>query len=50
MDNAVIEAVRTIFQEFFYFRLYRDDCITIWTGDVNKTGLLLEFLTLYMKI
>ena len=36
IDNAVIDAQRTIFQEIFYFGQYRDDCITIWTGDVDK--------------
>ena len=31
IDNAVIDAQRTIFQEMFYFGWYRDDSITIWT-------------------
>ena len=44
IDNAVIDVQRTIFQEIFYFGWYRDDCITIWTGDVDKIDLLLEFL------
>ena len=44
IDNAVINAQRTIFQEIFYFGRYRDNCITVWTGDVDKIDLLLEFL------
>ena len=44
IDNAVIDAQRTVFQEIFYFRLYRDDCITMWTGYIDKIYLLLEFL------
>ena len=28
----------------FYFERNRDDCITIWTGDVDKIDLSLEFL------
>ena len=28
----------------FYFRRYRGDCLIIWTGDVDKVNLLLEFL------
>ena len=28
----------------FYFRRYRYDCITVWTGDIDKIDLLLEFL------
>ena len=42
--NAVKDAQRTIFQQIFYFGRYRDDCITIWTGDVNKIDLLQEDL------
>ena len=44
IDNAVIDAQRTIFQEIFYFGQYRDDCITIWTGDVDK---LLEIINYF---
>ena len=43
-NNVVIDAQRTIFQEIFYSGWYRDDCITIWTGDVGKVDLLLEYL------
>ena len=43
-DNASIDAQRTIFQEIFYFGQYRDDCITIGTGDADQMDLLLEFL------
>ena len=44
IDNTVIiGACRTIFQEIFYFGRYRDDCITIWTGNVGKIDLLLEY-------
>ena len=49
IDNAVINAQRTSFQEIFYFGLYRDDCITIWAGDVHKIDLLLEFLNSLVK-
>ena len=41
IDNALIHAQRTIFQEIFYFGRYKDDCITIWTGHVDKIDLLL---------
>ena len=41
IDNALIDAQRTIFQEIFYFGRYKDDCITIWTGHVDKIDLLL---------
>ena len=44
IDNAIIDAQRTFFQEIFYFGRYRVDCITIWTGHVDKIDLLLEFL------
>ena len=44
IDNAVIDAQRTIFQEIFYFGQYKDDCITIWTGDVDK---LLEIINYF---
>ena len=27
-----------------YFRRYRDDCVEIWTGDVDKIDLLIELL------
>ena len=42
IDNAVIDAQKTIFQEILYFGRYRDDCITIGTEDVDKIDLLLE--------
>ena len=29
IDNAVINAQRTSFQDILYFGQYRDDCITI---------------------
>ena len=41
IDNAVIDAQRTIFQEMFYFGRYRDDSITIWTWYVDKIDVLL---------
>ena len=44
IDNGAIDAQRTIFQEIFCFGRYRDDCVTIWTGYVDKIDLLLEFL------
>ena len=44
IDKAVINAQRTGFQEIFYFGRYREDRITISTGDVHKIDLLLEFL------
>ena len=43
IDNAVINAQRTSFQDILYFGRYRNDCITIWTGDEDKIDLLLEF-------
>ena len=43
IDNAVINAQRTSFQDILYFGQYRDDCITIWTWDEDKIDLLLEF-------
>ena len=39
-----MDAQRTIFQKITYFGQYRDDCITKWTGDVDKVNLLLELL------
>ena len=44
IDNAVIDAQKTIFQKIFYFGRYRYDCITIRTEDVDKIDSLLEFL------
>ena len=41
-DNAVTDTQRTIFREVFYFGWYRDNCITLWTGDAEKIDLLLE--------
>ena len=43
IDKAVINAQRTSFQDILYFGRYRNDCITIWTGDEDKIDLLLEF-------
>ena len=39
-----MDTQRTIFQKITYFGQYRDDCITKWTGDVDKVNLLLELL------
>ena len=44
IDNALIDAQRTILKEIFYFGQYRDDCRTIRTGDVDRIDLLLEVL------
>ena len=44
IDNAVIDTQRTILKEIFYFGQYRDDCITIRRGDVDRIDLLLEVL------
>ena len=44
IDNSVIDTQTTIFQEIFYFGQYRDDCMTMWAGYVDKIDLLLEFL------
>ena len=44
IDNTVTDAQRTIFQEIFYSVRYRDDYVTIQTGDLDKIDLLLEFL------
>ena len=44
MDNAANDAEKIIFQEIFYFARYRDDCKTVWTNNVGKINLLLEFL------
>ena len=44
INNAVIDAQKTIFQKIFYFGRYRYDCITIGTEDVHKIDSLLEFL------
>ena len=41
--NALINAQKTIFEEIFYFRRYRDDCIITWNGDADKVNLLLQF-------
>ena len=46
IDNAVIGALTTIFQQIFYFGGWIDDFIAIWTGDVDKVNLLLEFINL----
>ena len=44
-DNAAIDALKTIFQEIFYFGRYRDYFIMIWwTGDVDEVDLLLASL------
>ena len=43
-DDPVRDAQRTIFWEIFYFGPYRDHCITIWTKEVDKIDLLLDFL------
>ena len=44
IDNAVIDARGTSFQEIFYCGRYRDDCTTLWPGNVDKIDLLLELL------
>ena len=47
IDNTVIGACRTIFQKISYLGRYRDDCITIWAGNIDKIDLLLEFLNFW---
>ena len=38
ISHGVVHEERIIFQELFYFGRYRDDYITIWTGDVDKVN------------
>ena len=42
-DDPARDSQRLIFREMFYFRRYRDHCITIWKRDVDKIDFLLDF-------
>lgn len=44
IDNAVINAQKTIFQEIYYFERWRGDCIKIWTEDADIVHLSIELL------
>ena len=44
IDKNVSQAKRKTYQEMRYFGRYRDDCLTLWTGPLEKLELLLMFL------
>ena len=44
IDMNVLQAKRNTFQEMRYFGRYRDDCLALWTGPLQKPELFLMFL------
>ena len=44
IDKSVLQAKRNTFQEMRYFGRYRDDCLALWTGPLQKLELFLMFL------
>ena len=44
IDKIVLQAKRNTFQEMRYFGRYRDDCLALWTGPLEKLELFLMFL------
>ena len=44
IDNVVINAQKTIFQEIYYFERWRGDCIKVWTEDADIVHLSLKLL------
>ena len=44
IDKSVLQAKRNTFQEMRYFGRYRDDCLALWTGPLQKPELFLMFL------
>ena len=44
IDKNVLQAKRNTFQEMRYFGRYRDDCLALWTGPLEKLELFLMFL------
>ena len=36
LDNIINEKRATLFQKYFYFGRYRDDCLVLWCGDIEK--------------
>ena len=45
-DKSVLQPKRNTFQEMRYFGRYRDTCLALWTGPLQKLELFLMFLTL----
>ena len=44
IDKNVFQAKRNTYQEIRYFGRYRDDCLALWTGPLEKLDLVLMFL------
>ena len=44
IDKNVLQAKRNTYQEKRYFGRYRDDCLALWTGPLEKLELFLMFL------
>ena len=44
IDENVLQAKRNTLQEMRYFGRYRDDCLALWTGPLEKRELFLIFL------
>ena len=44
IDYVVIDVPKNIFQEILCFAWYRNDCVTIWTRDLEKANLVPEVL------
>ena len=41
IDKNVLQAKRNTYQEMRYFSRYRDDCLALWTGPLEKLELFL---------
>ena len=44
IDKNVLQAKRNTYQEIRYFGRYRDDCLPLWTGSLEKLELFLMIL------
>ena len=44
IDKNVLQGKRNTYQEMRYFGRYRDDCLALWTGPLEKLELFVMFL------
>ena len=44
IDQKILHAQANSLNELFYFGRYRDDCITLWTGKIERLNDFLNFI------
>ena len=44
VDTAVLREMQELFKEMKYFGRYRDDCLSIWCGDIDRLQVFLDFI------